>query len=105
MTKHESTLWAFLAYFLSIIGVALVFALCRRDKFAMFHAKQSLVLFFAAILVSVASAVVPIVGWLVIAPVGNVFILILWVIGIVHSFKGEKTALPIIGKYAKHIKL
>jgi uncharacterized membrane protein len=96
-------MFAFLAYFLSIIGFIIVLAVKKDNKFAMFHAKQSLVLFIAAVANGVLYHV-PIVGLLVGALVG-LAITILWIMGIVYSLTGQQTNLPIVGDIAAKINI
>lgn len=99
--QNESKLWAFLAYLLSIIGFVLVFVLKKSDKFAMYHAKQSLVLFIAWVVLFVVG-MVPIIGWLV-AFLGNLLLFVLWIIGIINALTGQMKPLWLIGKYADKI--
>ena len=101
MAKNsESKLWAFLAYLLSIIGFVLVYLLKKDDKFAMYHAKQSLVLFLFAVIIAVVGSIVPVLGWFIILPLGNVLVLVLAVMGIINALQGKMAPLWLIGKYA-----
>lgn len=101
--KGEDKLWAFLAVFLSIIGFILVLLLKRKNKYAMYYAKQSLVLFIASIIVN-AVLIVPILGWIV-YPILSIIVFILWIIGWVNALSGKMKPVPIIGKYADKIDL
>jgi len=96
----EGRLWAFLAYLLSIIGFVLVLLLKKDNKFAMYHAKQSLVLFIFAVIIAVVGSIVPVLGWFIILPVGNVLVLVLAIIGIINALTGKQKPLWLIGKYA-----
>ncbi|MEK6822280.1 MAG: DUF4870 domain-containing protein [Nanoarchaeota archaeon] len=96
----ESKLFAFLAYLLGIIGFLIVLLLKKNDKFAMYHAKQSLVLFIASVIVGIVGGFVPVIGWFVILPVGYLLVFILAIIGIINALTGKEKALPLIGKYA-----
>jgi len=101
MAKNsESKLWAFLVYLLSIIGFVLVYLLKKDDKFAMYHAKQSLVLFLFAVIIAVVGSIVPVLGWFIILPLGNVLVLVLAVMGIINALQGKMAPLWLIGKYA-----
>ena len=102
--KSDSKLWAFLAYLLGIIGFILVLLVKRTDKFAMYHAKQSLVLFIAGVIINVAG-MVPIIGWFVILPLGAIFLIVLWIIGMINAITGKEKALPLIGQFGEKIKL
>lgn len=84
---------AILAYILFLIPL-----LAARDsRFATYHANQGLVLFLAMLAVNIVGAIIPLVGWLIITPFGNLAIFILAVIGIVNAAKGQAKPLPLIG--------
>ncbi len=96
----DSKLFAILAYVLGIIGFLIVLLAKKDNRFAMYHAKQSLVLFIAYVVVSVLG-VIPIIGWFVIWPIGFLVCFILWIIGIINAAQDKMKPLPIIGKYAE----
>lgn len=97
---EENKLWGILAYILFFLP--LLFA--KDSKFAMYHAKQGLILFIFALLVNVIGSIVPIVGWFIVLPLGNIVIIIFAVIGIINAAKGETKELPWIGQFAKSFK-
>jgi len=104
--KDDSKLFAFLGIFLTVIGFIIVIATRKNDKYAMFYAKQGLVLFIAYVIVAVAQMVlvfIPIVGWIIIT-VAWVGLLVLWIIGLINSLSGEMKDLPLIGEYARKLK-
>ncbi len=101
--NSDSKIWAFLAYLLSVVGFVLVMLTRKGDKYAMYHAKQSLVLFLAWVLTWVI-AMVPFIGWLV-SWVLAIILLILWVLGMVNALNGKQTPLPVIGQFADKINL
>lgn len=92
---EKNKLMAVLAYILFLIPLLAA----KESKFAMYHANQGLVLFLALVAVNIVGAIIPIIGWLLIAPVGNVILLVLAVVGIVHAVKGESKPLPLIGGF------
>ena len=102
-SKEGSRLWAFLAYLLNILfiplGFVLVYLIKKDDRFAMYHAKQSLVLWIAGVIVSVGS-MIPVLGWFIIAPVGSILLLIVWIVGMVNALSGKEKPLWLIGKFA-----
>ena len=106
MTKEieEGKIFAFLAYLLSIIGFLIVLLAKKDNKFAMYHAKQSLVLFIVYMIGWAILVFIPFLGWGLL-PVWWVIMVIMTIIGIVNAFSGKEKPLPIIGKYAKKIKL
>lgn len=101
----ESKLFAFLAYFLGLVGFIIVLLAKKKDAFAMYHAKQSLVLIITAVIVHVSGKYIPIIGWFIIWPIGVIFVAICWIIGIIRAIIGDKKPLPIIGKYGERLKL
>jgi uncharacterized membrane protein len=60
-TRGDSVVWGFLAVLLSIVGVIIVLLTQKNNKYAVFYAKQSLVLFIAWVIASVIGFV-PFVG-------------------------------------------
>jgi uncharacterized membrane protein len=100
----EGKLFGFLAYLLGIIGFLIVLLAKKENKFAMYHAKQCLVLFIASIIAYIIT-MIPVIGWFVLGPILSIIILILWIIGMVNALTGKEKALPIIGKYAEKINL
>ncbi|TFB14631.1 hypothetical protein E3U55_13460 [Filobacillus milosensis] len=71
----------------------------KESKFAMYHANQGLILLLTAIIINTIGTVVPIIGWLLVLPLGNLFVFILWILGIINSAKGEMKPLPLVGKF------
>ena len=100
-SMSDSKLFAFIAY-LWLIGFIIALVVKRNDRFVMYHAKQSLVLIIASLIVSVFS-VVPFIGW-VLAPILSVLLIILWVLGVIAALQGQQKPLPVIGKYADMFK-
>ena len=85
----------------------LVPLLAKKDsKFAMFHAKQGMVLFIAEIIAYIAGfmlAFIPYFGWyldwLIYVVVG-----ILALIGLIQALSGKYWELPVLGAWAKTFK-
>ncbi len=103
----DSKLYAFLGVLLTVIGFIIVYATQKKDKYAMFYAKQGLVLFFVWIIFSIVSWVfmmIPIVGW-IISAVLWVLLIVAWVIGMIYALSDEQKEIPFIGQFAKMIKI
>jgi len=100
---EEGKAWAFLGVFLSIIGFILVLLAKKDNKYAMYYAKQGLVLFIAWVICAIVM-IIPILGW-IIGAIGYLVVLVLWIIGIVYSLSGEQKPVPLIGKYADQLKI
>jgi len=104
---EEGKIFAFLGVFLTVIGFIIVLLAKKDNKYAMFYAKQGLVLFIAYVIVAVANMVfvfIPFVGWLVMAALW-MGLLVLWIMGIIYSLSGEEKDIPLIGEFAKKIKV
>ena len=104
--EGDSKVFAWLAVFLGIIGFLIVLLAKKDDKYAMFYAKQSLVLFIAAIIVWVVGIIlmfIPIIG-LIIYWVLSVILLVLWLMGWIFALSGKEKPIPIVGKYAEMFK-
>ncbi len=99
-----SKLFAFLAYLLGIIGFVIILLAKKDDKFAMYHAKQSLVLYIAGVIIYIAGLFIPIIGWFFILPLGYLLIAILWIFGIVRALTGVEKPLPLIGSFGEKFK-
>jgi len=103
----DSKLFAFLGVFLTVIGFIIVYATQKKDKYAMFYAKQGLVLFIAWVIVSIIGwilAFIPVIGWIL----GTILYLILvvaWVLGMIYALSDEQKEIPLIGTYARMIKV
>jgi uncharacterized membrane protein len=85
---------AILAYFIFFIPL-----LAAKDsKFAMYHANQGLLLFLLILAVNVVGGMIPLIGWFLILPLGNLFCFVLFILGVINASKGEMKPLPLIGK-------
>jgi len=110
---EDSNLFAFIATFLSIIGFIIVMLTKKEDKYVMHYAKQSLVLFLAAVIVGIIVGIcnmvlifVPILGWILLFVVNIVYqagIAILWIISWIQAISGKEKEIPLVGHYARNI--
>ena len=97
--SEEGKLWAILSSVIVILFFVPLWVTKPRDDYAVYYAKQAFILFIAAIVISIASSI-PIIGWWIIAPLGSLALLILWIIGIVNAASNQMKPLPVIGKLA-----
>ena len=105
--SDDSKTFAFLATLLSVVGFIIALLVKKDDKYVMYYAKQSLVIFIAAVIVGVIGWIlvwIPIIGWLVIW-ILNLIVLILWLISWIYALSGEMKEVPLVGKYAEKISL
>ncbi|MFH1439237.1 MAG: hypothetical protein ABIG89_01635 [Candidatus Woesearchaeota archaeon] len=101
---EDGKIFAFLGVFLHIIGFVIVMLAKKDNKYAMYYAKQGLVLFIAGVIIGILS-IIPILGWFIIMPLGNLLLVILWIIGWINALSGEIKPIPLIGKYAEEWKI
>lgn len=92
---EQNKVMALLAYIIFFIPL-----LAAKDSpFARYHANQGLILFITSVIINIAGAIIPFIGWLIILPFGNIFVLILIILGIVNAANGKAKPLPLIGKF------
>lgn len=82
---------AYIIFFIPLLTDA------KDDPFVKYHTKQGLILFLAAVAVSILGAI-PVIGWFIIWPLGWIFIIVVWIIGLVNVSNNAKKPLPLIGK-------
>ncbi len=79
----------------------------KDSKFAQFHGKQGLVLTVISVILWVVGFVlmfIPVIGWLILF-VAWITLIVLAVMGIIKALNGEYWEMPVLGEYAKKIKL
>lgn len=94
MSKKGTDIVAYLTF----VGWIIAFIIGTRDE-SKFHLNQALVVILAHIvwgLISRVLAFIPIIGWIVMG-IGNLCLLVLWLIGLIHAVRGEEKPVPIIG--------
>ncbi|MCT4620083.1 MAG: hypothetical protein N4A62_11915 [Marinisporobacter sp.] len=64
-----------------------------------FHTNQGLNLFIFAFAISIIGSFVPVIGWFIILPIGEIFCLVLAIMGMVNAYNERMKEIPIIGKY------
>jgi uncharacterized membrane protein len=103
----DSKTFAFLATFLSIIGFVIALVTKKDDKYVMYYAKQSLVLFIAYVIIWIALFIIGLVtlGFgFILYPIAWILLTILWIVSWVYALSGEMKPLPVIGKFADNFK-
>jgi len=105
--KDDKILFAWLATFLSIIGFVIALIAKRDDKYVMYYAKQSLVIFIIAVILGIIGEIlniIPIIGALINVAIG-ILTLILWLLSWIYALGGKEKEIPIVSDWAKKIKL
>lgn len=101
---EEGKIYAFLGIFLTVIGFVIVLLTKKDNEYAMFYAKQGLVLFIAYVVVAIINWLpLPFLNWFI--WVLWILLFILWIMGIVYAFSGEEKDIPVIGPLAKNFKI
>jgi len=71
--------------------IALVMNMEKKNDFARFHIRQTLLIMLGTLLVWI-----PIVGW-----IWGLLLFVLWIIGLIGAINGEKKLVPILGALAQ----
>lgn len=102
MATQKNTGMAIVAYIIFFIPLLVDGA--KNDPFVKFHVKQGLVLLLLCIAVSILGSIIPFIGWFIIAPLGSIFALVLFIMGIINAANGVEKPLPLIGAIADNFK-
>ena len=101
--KDDDKMWGLIGFALGLIGFIIVLLVKKDNEYAMFYAKQGLVLTIVSIVGSVIG-IIPFLGWVISFAV-SIAVLVLWIMGIIYSLSGQKKDVPIIGHFAAMIKV
>jgi uncharacterized membrane protein len=99
-TGMQPNLAALLSYVAGIITGIIFILIEKESKYVRFHAMQSILTFGIFMVLNVILSLVPAVG-ISLMPVLGLVQLIVWIILMIKSYKGEKFKLPIIGEIAE----
>lgn len=97
-TSYDPKTIAIIAY-LTIIGLAIAFLLNndKKNEFSSYHIRQSLGLVLCSVALFIIG-MIPVLGW-IISFLGSIFLLILWVLGLINAINNEIKPVPVLGKY------
>lgn len=101
--SDESKTWAFLGVFLTVIGFIIILLTRKDDEYAMYYAKHGLILFIGWIVFSLLGRI-PIAGWYI-WTIGEIVLLILWVMAFIGALSGEKKKFLVLTDLANKIQL
>jgi len=105
--QKDSKLIVFLITFLSIVGFIIYLLVQKKDEYTKFYAKQSLVVFIAAVIAGIIGWIVmwiPILGGIIKFGL-SVIVILLWVLSWVYALSGDKKEVPLVGHYGRNISL
>lgn len=95
----DRKLKSFIATFFSIIGFLIAILFWKDDKYVMFYAKQSIIVFIFAIIIAIIDGIfilIPILGGAIIFILRAIAI-IFWILSWIYALSGNKKEIPIIG--------
>lgn len=98
---EEGKFFAVISYISFLCVVSLL--LKKDNKFALFHAKQGLVLFVVEVVTFIIS-IIPVLGWFL-GVVGMVVFILISLWGILQSLLGNYSRLPLLSDVADKIVL
>jgi uncharacterized membrane protein len=89
---EEGKTMAIISY-ITWIGLLIAFIMNndKKNSFAKYHIRQSLLLVLASLI-----AMIPLIGW-----VWGIFVLVLWIMGLIGAINGQEKEVPVLGKYAQ----
>jgi len=79
--------------YITWVGLIIAFVMNndKKNDFAKFHIRQSLLIMIAALL-----SFIPIIGW-----IWGIFLFVLWILGLIAAINGEKKEVPVLGHLAQ----
>lgn len=96
----DENIEALLCYVLMALS-GFIFLLVEKDsKFVKFHALQSLFTFLFIHVAMFVLMFIPVLGWLVSSLLGIISV-VLWILGMIKAYQGEKFKFPIVGDLAE----
>ncbi|WP_424492947.1 DUF4870 domain-containing protein [Salinimicrobium sp. GXAS 041] len=89
---------AVIAY-LTVIGLIIAFIMNndKKNEFSTYHIKQSLGLTLFGFGLGIIG-MIPFLGWLI-SFLGSIFLLVLWIMGLVNALNNKKEPIPLVGDY------
>ncbi|MGA2668887.1 MAG: hypothetical protein ABSF32_08215 [Ignavibacteria bacterium] len=89
---------AIIAYF--IFFVPLLVEDAKKNKFAMYHTEQSIVLIILNVIIAIVGTITCGIGFILYIP-----LLVLYIMGIIYAAKGEAKPVPLVGQYGEKFNL
>lgn len=98
--SQKNTGMAAIAYFLFFIPLLTD---AKNDPFVKYHVKQGLVLFIGYVIETFIGTIY-VIGR-ILSPLLGIFLLVLFIIGIMNAINGKESPLPVIGSFAEKFKI
>jgi len=90
----KMNLWAALGYLFFVIPLIIA----PKNVFARFHANQALLFQIYMICINILGQI-PIIGWWIILPLGNLLGLFFFLFGVIMAYNGWQVRIPLIGDF------
>lgn len=101
MENDNSKVLAAVAYVLTwVTGLIIYLVANKNDKYARYHAMQSIVFGIAATIIGIILGFIPIIGW-ILSPIYSILVIVAIIIFAVKAYNGEKFKLPVAGDIAE----
>ena len=96
MENKENNKWInVLAYFIFFVPLLVD----GQNEEYKFHANEGLNLFILFVAINIVGALIPVIGWFIILPIGGILCLVLAIMGVINAINERMKELPLIGKY------
>jgi uncharacterized membrane protein len=105
--SKDSTTYAFLATFLSVIGFIIALFVWKNDKYVMYYAKLGLAVFIlslGAYICGLILAFVPFLGYIIYIAL-EILVVIVWIASWIYALSGKEQEIPVVSDIAKKINL
>jgi uncharacterized membrane protein len=89
---------AIIAYF--IFFVPLLVEDAKKNKFAMYHTEQSIVLLILNVIIAIVGTITCGIGLILYIP-----LLVFYIMGIINAVKGEAKPVPLVGQFGEKFNL
>ncbi|WP_367884971.1 DUF4870 domain-containing protein [Thermococcus sp. JCM 11816] len=89
-----------LAYLLGFVTGIILLLLEKESDFVRFHAMQSTIIFLPLWIAIKIFSYIPLLGW-IIADLLGLIGLVVWIVGMVKAYQGERYKFPIAGDLAE----
>ena len=106
-SKENDKLLAFVATFLSIVGFIIALIAWHDNKYIMFYARQSLVIFIVGVVAGFFQSIfsfIPVIGNIIVAALWLI-VFLLWLFSWIYALSGKEKDVPVVGDWARKIDL
>lgn len=112
-SRSDERLWALIAWATTIVGAIVALVVRPQYKYTVYWAYLSISFFILAVIVGISTniislilSIIPFVGGIiseVVSALCSLLIFIVWVLGVVKSYKGEYWRIPVVYEVAEKL--